>query len=880
MRSVRAFLSRLSASLRKQRSERELAEEFESHLAMQIADNLRAGMSPEQARREALLKSGGLETSKESCRERRGLPLVETLLRDFAYALRQVRRGPGFAAVVVLTLALGIGANTAMFSIVHAALLKPLPFRDPARLVLGRCTIGGVINPYVSTPDYYDYREQASDFGGFSAVLPFPQKTTVLGNAGAERATFLVVAHDLFETLAAAPAAGRWFSPEEGRPGAPNVVMVSTHFAQRWFSSPRNAVGASLRMDGELYQVVGVMPATFRFLDDVDAWVPIRRGESFAAAPRQAHMWVIVGRLKPGASIKGAQRQLDVISKRLERQYPASNTGQALQVDPLRAALTEQQTQPLSVLMAAVGLLLLIACANVAGLLLARGSARRQEILMRAALGASRVRLAGQLLVESMTLASLAGILGVALAFWLQRLLPVVVGLNDPGSAPRGMDWQVLLFALAISILTGVLFGVAPALRGSSSCLMQDLASGARTTDTKARVSLRSALVVGQVAVSLMLLIGAGLLIRSFVHLAGVDPGFETRHLLTGEVQLPPAQYTDQNRRIRFFDGLRENLAAIPGVKAVGFTSHLPLRDPLGDYPAWDSDRPPANPASRGTAHRRIVLPGYFDAVRIPLRAGRDLGTNDREHAPLAMVINQQMARTLFPDKDPLGRRVSVDMGGTQPTTFEVVGVVGDVRLNSVGDSAPPTMYLSYYQFPDTTLRFAIRTDQAPASITQSVRKLVLAHDRTVPVENLVSMENLISDSLVPQRTTSIALALFASVALVLACVGLYGVLAYSVSQRTHEIGVRMALGANRGEVLWLVLRQGMTLALAGLAVGMAISFELAHLLESMLFDVAPHDPATFVAVPALLAVVAALACAIPACRAARVDPMVALHYE
>lgn len=880
MRAVRALLSRLTGQLDKGRKDREMTEELESHLRMQTEDNLRSGMSLEQARREALLKSGGLETSKESCRDRRGLPLIETVIQDLTYALRQVRRSPGFAAVVVLTLALGIGANTAMFSIVYAALLKPLPFRDPARLVLARCTIGGAINPYVSTPDYYDYREQANDFEGFSAVLPFPQKTTVLGNAGAERATFLVVAHDLFQTLGVAPAAGRWFSPEEGRPGTSNAVMVSTHFAQRWFGGPRNAVGASLHMNGDLYQVVGVMPAKFHLFDDVDSWVPIRRGESFAAAPRQAHMWVIVGRLKPGVSRDGAQHQLDVISKRLEQQYPASNTGQALRVDPLKAALKEQQTQPLSVLMAAVGLLLLIACANVAGLLLARGSARRQEILMRAALGASRVRIAGRLLVESTTLASLASILGVALAFWLQRLLPIMVGLNDPGSAPRGMDWQVLLFALAISILTGVFFGVAPALRGSSACLIQGLGSGARTTDTKARVSLRSALVVGQVAVSLTLLIGAGLLIRSFVHLAGIDPGFQTQHLLTGEVQLSPAQYADQARRIRFFDGLREDLAGIPGVKAVGFTSHLPLRDPLGDYPAWDTDHPPANPASQGTAHRRIVLPGYFDAVRIPLRAGRDFGANDRENAPRTMVINQQMARTLFPDKDPLGRRVSVGMGGTEPTTFEVVGVAGDVRLDSVGDNAPPTMYLSYYQFPDTMLRFAIRTDQDPVSITRSVRKLVLARDRAVPVENLVSMENLISDSLVPQRTTSIALALFASVALLLACIGLYGVLAYSVSQRTQEIGVRVALGASRGEVLRLVLKQGLTLAVTGLALGMVAAFGLTRLLENMLFDVAPHDPATFVAVSLVLTVVAALACAIPARRAAKVDPMVALRYE
>jgi putative ABC transport system permease protein len=601
-----------------------------------------------------------------------------------------------------------------------------------------------------------------------------------------------------------------------------------------------------------------------------------------AGATRQSHNWVIVGRLKPGVTREGAQRQVDVISKRLERQYPASNTNKALQLDPLQAALAEQQRPQLLVLMAAVGLVLLIACANVAGLLLARGSVRRLELAMRAALGASRVRITRQLLVESVTLALLSGVLGMAIAFWLNRLLPLATGLGDPGSVPKGLDWPVLLFALALSVLTGVLFGVAPALRGSSSHLIQDIAAGVRTTDTKTRVSLRSVLVVGQVAVSLMLLVGAGLLIRGFVHLARTNPGFDVQHLLTGEIQLLETQYPNRNQRIQFFDGLSEDLAAIHGVKAVGFISQLPIRDPWNNNTVWDADHPPENLKLAGapSADQRIVLPGYFDALHIPLTIGRDFEKSDRKNAPLTIVINGKMARTLFPGLNPLGRRVSVDMGGPQPTTFEVVGVVGDAHIDSVGDSAPMTIYLSYYQFPDTTLRFAIRTAQDPELITQSVRRLVLAHDRTVPVENLVSMEKLIGDSLAPQRTTSVTLALFATVALMLACIGLYGVLAYSVSQRTHEIGVRMALGANRREVLRLVLKQGMTLALAGMAVGMVAAFGLTRLLKNMLFDVAPNDPATFVAVSGLLTLVAALACAIPARRATKVDPMVALRHE
>jgi putative ABC transport system permease protein len=874
------LLIRVHALFRRNAVEGELDDELRFHFDQQVEKLVHSGLPLAEARRRARLMFGGSDHIKEECREARGVHFLETLAQDIRFALRMLAKSPGFTTVAVLTLALGIGANAAMFSIIRAVLLKPLPFRDPTRLVLARCTIGGAINPFVSAPDYYDYREQANDFEGFSAVLPFPQKTTVLGSAEPERATFTYVAHDLFQTLGVIPAAGRWFTPEEGQLGSSEVVMVSEHFAQRRFGAPGKAVGASLIMDGKSYEVVGAMPATFHFLYDVDAWVPMRRGASVAGAPRQFHNWVIVGRLKPGASRENAQRQVDVISKRLEQQYPASNERKALRLDPLQAALAEQQTPQLLVLMAAVGLVLLIACANVAGLLLARGSVRRSELAMRAALGASRARIAAQLLVESVTLALISSVLGVALAFWLQRVLPIVAGLDDPNSAPGSMDWQVLLFALAVSVLTGVLFGVSPALRGSSSNLMQDLVGGGRTTDTKTRVLLRSALVVGQVAVSLMLLIGAGLLIRSFLHLARTDPGFETQHLLTGEVQLPAAQYSDRNRRIQFFDGLREGLAAIHGVKAVGFTSQLPIRNPMNDLPAWDADHPPEKLAYLRTSHSRIVLPGYFDAVHIPLRIGRDFGKSDRENAPLTMVVNEQMARTLFADCNPIGRRVSVDMGGPHPTTFEVVGVVGDVRLNFIGDSAPMTMYLSYYQFPDTTLRFAIWTDQDPELITQNVRRLVLAHDRTVPVENLVSMERLIGDSLVPQRTTAVTLTLFATVALMLACIGLYGVLAYSVSQRTHEIGVRIALGANRREVLRLVLKQGMTLALAGLAVGMVAAFGLTRLLSNMLFGIAPNDPATFVAVSVLLTLVAALACAIPARRAMRVDPIVALRYE
>jgi putative ABC transport system permease protein len=880
MRKLRAWIIRLSSLFVKPRHEREMSEEFESHLQMHIEDNVQAGMTPEEARRQAMIKLGGIEQTKESYRDRQGIPLVEILMQDLRYGLRMLQKNPGFTAVALATLALGIGANTAMFSIIHAALMKPLPFRDPARLVFASTTFGGTRNPMTSAPDYYDYREQAGCFDGFSAMLAMAPKTTVTGGAEPERAAFTYVAHDFFQTLGVVPVAGRVFRPEDGQPGAPNVVVVGEHFAQRRFGAARQAVGASLNLDGRPYTVVGVMPAAFHFIHDVDIWAPMQRGESWAAAPRQFHNWLIVARLKPRVSIQSAQRQVDVISKRLEQQYPASDATVGLRLDPLQAALAGPEAPRLLLLMAAVGLVLLIACANVAGLLLARGSVRRQELAMRAALGASRARIAGQLLTESVTLALLAGVLGVALAFWLNGLLPLVTGLSNSVNTFTGLEWPVLLFALAISILAGVLFGIAPAWRTSALNLAEDLAPGARTTATKGGKSLRNALVVGQVAVSLVLLIGAGLLIRSLAQLAGTSPGFDAHHLLTGEIQLLDSQYYDPGQRIRFFDGLHVDFAAVPGVNAAGFISELPIRNPLNNYPAWNTEHPPADLADQLKAHKRIVLPGYFDAVRIPLLAGRDLGKIDSRNAPLAMVINQKMARDLFTETNPLGQRVSADLGGPKPTTFEVVGVVGDARIEAIGLEAPMTMYLSYYQFPNLTLRFAIRTDLAPESITRTVRRLVAARNRDIPVENLVSMEEIIGDSLASQQVTAVALALFAMVALLLACLGLYGVLAYSVSQRTHEIGIRMALGANRREVLRLVLKQGMTLALGGIAVGTVAAFGLTRLFKNMLYGIAPDDPATFVAVLAILTMVAALACAIPARRAAKVDPMEALRYE
>ena len=816
---------------------------------------------------------------REEARDGWGWLWWDNFWRDLKHGLRVLRKSPGFTIAAVAVLSLGIGGTTAMFSLIYAKLLKPLPFADPGRLVLGRATFNHTLNPVASAPDYYDYRDQANCFDGLSAVLGGEMKVTVTGRLEPQRAALTFVADDFFRTLGVSPAAGRWFTPEEGRPGGPPVVVIGRPFAERWFGGAGKAVGSSLTLDGAIYTVTGVAPEGFRFLQDVDIWEPMRRGEGAAGLGRQFHNWLMVGRLKPGVSLEAARRQVDVISNRLEHQYPDSNTGKALQLDPLQRALAEGQARRLLVLMGAVAMVLMVACANVAGLLLARGSVRQPEFAMRAALGASRRRIAGQLLVENVTLALFAGLLGVAVAFCLSRLVPLAIGLTAAELPANDLIWPVALSTLVLSVVTGVLCGAVPALRASSQLTGNQLAANVRTTSTKAGLSLRAVLVAGQVALSVVLLTGAGLLIRSFARLSAADLGFEPQHLLTGEIDLPWAQYSSPVSRIRFFKDLRDDLTAVPGVRATGFISRLPIRNPSFNLAAWDTAHPPASPSDRPMAYRRVVLPGYFAAVRIPFLAGRDFGERDRSGAPQTMVINQRMARTLFPGRNPIGQRVSVDMFGQQPS-FEVVGVVGDVRLDSVDEHAPMTMYLSYGQFPDTTMRFAIRTGQTPESLTRTVRRLVLARDATIAVENLVSMDRIISESVTPQETTTILLAMLAAIALLLAAIGLYGVLTYSVNQRTREIGIRLALGAGAKSVMQMVMRQGAVLTSIGIVIGLAGAAGLTGLLRTMLYEVPPADPLTFCAVPSVFIAVALLATYLPASRAASVDPMQALRQE
>ena len=810
--------------------------------------------------------------------------MLSSLLSDLRLAVRSAVRNPAFTVVVVGTLALGIGANTAMFSLIHAALLRPLPYNHPDQLVLARTTFRGSPNEWSSLPDYYDFREQATSFETLAATGGGIGSAPVSGAERPELVATLRVSTDLFPMLGVAPIAGRPFAAEEGVAGAPYVALVSEGYAVRRFGTAKNALGQALTVSNVAPEgpvmptIVGVMPATLRFIGDVDLWLPMRRGENDGPETRQFHSWYLFGRLKPGVPIEAAQTEVDVIARRLQERYPDTNANKGLRLDPLQAGLLESQTPWLMVLAAAVGLLLLIACANVAGLLLARGVSRRMELAVRTALGAPRSRLVGQLLTESLLLAVVSGAAGLVLAEWLQRLLPLATGLSEAGVAAPGLDVPVLLFGLAVSILTGLLSGVAPALRAPTLAPARDLTPGARTTESRGGTRLRGALVVGQVALTLVLLFTSGLLIRSFVRLATTDLGFDVDHLLTADIELLETEYPEEDKRIRFFDDLGRDIASLPGVRAVGFVSQLPIRHPFGNPPAWPADHPPAVPSDRGTANWRVALPGYFHAMGMPLLAGRDLEATDTTGSPPVVVVNETLARTFFPDRDPLGQRLVI--AGTPPRTFEVVGVVADARIDRINREIRAAAYHSYYQEARTVMRLAVRSTLDSGAMADTVRRTIAARDRNVLVANTLEMEQLIGDSIASQRVTAVALTMFSIVALLLASLGLYGVLAFHVAQHTREIGVRMALGAEPGAILRYVLGRSGMLVGPGLVLGLAASRFGVRFVEHLLYEVPATDPTTFLVVGVCLGAVALAASVWPAWRATRIDPVRALRSE
>lgn len=816
--------------------------------------------------------------SGEGYRSSKRRPLLSDFVQDVGFALRALRRQPGFVAAAVLTLALGIGANVAMFGVVNLALFRALPFADADRLVLGRTRWpGGGIGWTVSAPDYYDVQDQSTSFESLEALTPFTRDFTITGGGDPERISGAWASPGLFRALGVAPLIGRGFRDEEGEPGGEQVVILSHDFWQRRFGGDPGIVGSAVTIEGYPQTVVGVMPAGFEFVVNVDAWAPMVRGEAFATA-RQFHNWLLVGRLRSGVTLEEAQSEVDVIMRRLADAYPGSNRDKGLVLTTMQEAFSEGFRPTLLMLMGAIVLVLLIACGNVASLLLARGSGRRTEMAMRSALGAGSGRLVRQLLTESAVLGLTAGLLGTVVALCLQRSLVASTPLTRMGLRGAGLQPEVLVFAVALSLTTVLVFGLVPALSAGRVDPSEDLKAGARSVAPGGKARFRNGLVVAQVALSVVLLVGAGLLLRSFVHLRGVDPGFDSQNVLTADIGLPRAKYDDGESRLRFFRELKERVSAMPGVLEVGLISRLPIRDPGGNIAAWDPANPPADASEWRLAYARMVMPGYFAAMGIPLRQGRDFHASDAGGPPV-MMISETMARTIFPDQSPLGRQVAIDTGD-EPARFEVVGVVGDTRVSNLSDDISMVMYIPYAQWSEATMRLAVRTAGDPRSIIEVLRATLRDLDPDIPLAGVATMDGVVSRSVSFERTVTSALGAFAGVALLLAALGLYGVLAYYVAQRNREIGIRMAIGATGSDVFKLVLGRAFVLVGIGLVMGIGGAIGAGRLLRTFLFQVEAEDPLTFVSISVFFVLVALLACLIPAWRAWRIDPVVAFRSE
>ncbi|MFL6255011.1 MAG: ABC transporter permease [Pyrinomonadaceae bacterium] len=809
---------------------------------------------------------------------------MRTLLQDVRYAGRTLLKSPGFALVAVAALALGIGANTAIFSVVKAVLLSPLPYPEPEQLVWVREINPGADIPDepASMPNYNDWRTQAGSFEGVAA-FGYAGGTITEGDREPERVAGLSTSANFFQVVGVAPALGRGFLPEEEQTGHNRVVVISHGLWQRRFGSDPNVVGRQITITGNVHTIVGVAPAGFRTPvpgpKPPDLWFPI--AFRFDESLRRSDFLNVVGRLKAGATVEQARAELESVAARLAQEHPGTNAGWTVKVEPLHERVVGNVRQALWVLMGVVGFLLLIACANVANLLLARAAVRQKEIAVRSALGARRGRLVRQFLTESVLLALAGGALGVVLAAWGVELLVAL----SPGNIPRleevGLDARVLAFTFGVSALTGIVFGLLPALSASKTDLSVSLKEGGSRGSTAGAGArrLRSALVVSEIAITVVLLTGAGLMIRSFMAVQSVDPGFRPERIVTFDFALPMTKYKEEAQRAAFYEQLTTRVASLPGVERAAVVDALPLSGGGSVLGFVVEGRPPLPPEQVQDADFFSVTPDYFDVMGIPLVRGERLSERHRADVPDVTVINEAMARRYFPGEDPIGKRLNLGDPANTPW-MTVIGIVRDARTGGLDKEPYPQMYVPAAQSPSRAGTFVARTSGEPTSIAPALRRELAAIDRDLPLYNMSTMERVLSDSISRRRFQMILIAAFAGVGLLLAAVGIYGVISYSVAQRRHEIGVRMALGARAANILRLVVGQGLGLTLAGVGLGLAGAFVLTRVLASLLYGVSATDPLTFACVSLALLGVALLACLVPARRATKVDPMIALRYE
>ena len=868
---------RMRAVFRRKLVETELDEELQFHLERQVEKYVQGGLSKEEAWRRARMEFGGVELAKEECRDARGVNFIESVLQDVRYGVRTLGKNPGFTAVAVLTLALGVGANTAVFTVVNGVLLRPMPFPEAERLVLVSLTPrGGPFEwqPGVSDRDYLAFREQDH---AFERIASFTSQATanLTGAGDPVQIPVAYVTTDFFPTLRTNPAIGRGFLAEEEEPGRDNVVVLSNELWKERFGADPGILGKTVRLDGISRSVVGVMPPGFAF-PNARVWVPLKiRVDEHNSFTRP-----VVGRLKPGVTPQQARAELETFAERQPLGPGESKRDRRPQIIPLKDLLVANIRPSLLVFTGAVAFVLLIACANVANLFLARAAGRGHEMALRSTLGAGRGRLVRQLLTESTLLSLAGGACGILIAFWS---VPALLALAPAGKVPRmemiRMDGWVLAYTFGISVITGIVFGLAPAFHATRRDVRETLSHAGRGV-TASHERMRGALTVSEIALALVLLTGAGLLLKSFLRLRTVNPGFSPHSVLTITVDLPDSTYRTAAQMRAFHARTLAELARLPGVPASGAVNLLPLGGflTMGTFQVEGGRRPPGF-----MVDKPCISPGYFRAMGIQLLRGREFTETDNETAPGVVVVSQSVARTLWTGQDPVGKRISMEDEPKPEDWLTVVGVVDDVRQRGLATGSDPAIYQPYLQISSafflSHMTFVVKTASRPESVAAGIRTVLRSVDKNQPI-SIASMDTLIAATTAELRFQARLLTAFAMVSLVLTIVGIYGVLAYSVAQRTREIGVRMALGAQGADVLGMLLRKALVLTLAGIFLGGASALALTRVLEKFLFEVKPADLSTYAAVAVILTLSALAACYVPARRGMRVDPMVALRYE
>jgi predicted permease len=886
IRQLRALAVRLAGLFSQKKRDRELARELESHLEMHTEDNLRAGLTPEEARRQALIKLGGVLPTQENYRRQRGIPLIETLLRDLRYGLRRLTRNPGFTLIAVLSLALGIGANTAIFSLINTAVLRPLPVERPEQIVSLSNVAGNRMSPVFSYPNYKDFRDRNDLFAGLLAYRFAPLS---LSHDGVnERLWGYVVTGNYFEVLGVKAALGRVISPDDDRlPGAHPVTVLSYQCWQQRFGADPGIVGKSLIANGLSYTIIGVAAQGFYGTEIIAApelWFPM----AMQAQIEVGNNWLdkrgvenifVQGRLKPVTSVAQAQTALNAMALQLEREYPDTNEGKRVRLSPpglMGGVMRGAVLGFTGLLMVVVAFVLLLACTNLANLLLAQAAERRKEIAVRLALGASRLRIVWQLMAECMLLAIGSGALGLLLAYWLVNMAVLLKPPVDvPLSIELHIDYRVLIFTCLTSLVTGVLFGLLPALQATKVDLLSALKDETSSLISR-RSWLKSSLIVLQVALSLVLLVGGGLMLRALQRAQTINLGFDPQNAVEVSFDLRLQSY-DNARGLDFQKRLMERVRALPGVQAAGIVDLAPVDLHFTRDSVFIEGQPPERIANAPRAMASRISPGYLQAMSTRLIEGRDFTEQDDANAPQVAIVNETFARRFWPGQDPLGKRFS--QGGPGSEMTQVVGVVEDGKYAGLNETPQPYVCRPMSQAYAGSTTVIVRTAGDPQKMLAAVRNEVQQMDPHMPISGKLLVERL-ALPLLPARIVASVLGVFGLLALVLAAFGIYGVMSYAVSRRTHEIGIRVALGAQAADVLRLIIRQGMVLALIGVAIGLSVALLVSRLMKSLLFGVSATDPLTYAFVAALLIGVALLACYLPARRATKIDPMAALRNE